>query len=182
MDREGLQDQVNQIQARKPRAMILISGIIYITLPLSCLHLMAFRLDSAGTYSYWWILYTFLFLWTYDTMAYVCGRLLGRHIIWPEISPKKTWEGAVGGLVFTMLLAVLMGYYAEGLTIFQWIGFGLIAVIAGTLGDFLESYLKRSAGVKDSGKILPGHGGVLDRIDSLLLSVPFLTLYLFLLI
>ena len=114
-------------------------------------------------------------------MAYVCGRLLGQHKIWPEISPKKTWEGAVGGLVFTMLLAVLMGYYAEGLTIFQWIGFGLIAVISGTLGDFLESYLKRSAGVKDSGKILPGHGGVLDRIDSLLLSVPFLTLYLYLL-
>jgi phosphatidate cytidylyltransferase len=113
-------------------------------------------------------------------MAYVSGRLTGRHIIWPRISPGKTWEGVVGGLVFVMGLAFIIAQYVRDLSTVEWCILGLITAIAGTVGDFLESWLKRGAGVKDSGNILPGHGGVLDRIDSLLLSAPFITLYLYL--
>ena len=98
-------DQVNRIQAWKLRIFILITGMIYLAFPLCLLHFMAFRLDPEGVFSYRWIIYMFLFLWTYDTMAYVSGKLTGRHLIWPRISPGKTWEGVIGGLVFVMGLA-----------------------------------------------------------------------------
>ena len=175
-------DQVNRIQAWRRRIFILMSGVIYLAVPLSMLHLMAFCLDPGNIFSYRWIIYTFLFLWTYDTMAYVSGRLTGRHIVWLRISPGKTWEGVLGGVVFVMGLAFVMAQFVQDLSTLEWCFFGLIAAVSGTIGDFLESWLKRSAGLKDSGNILPGHGGVLDRIDSLLFAVPFLTLYLYLLL
>ena len=175
-----IQDQVNQIQAWKLRIFILVSGTIYLAFPLSLLHIMAWELDTGNTFSYRWILYTFLFLWTYDTMAYVIGKLLGSHTIWKRVSPGKTWEGAIGGLIFIMVLAFFMARRIPELDLMEWGFFALIAAVAGTLGDFLESWMKRRAGLKDSGRILPGHGGILDRIDSLLLSTPFLTLYLYL--
>ena len=174
------QDQFNRIQARRLRLFILVSGLIYISFTLSTLYIMAYRLDPVGGFSYRWILYSLIFLWTYDTMAYVTGRLLGRHLIWKKVSPGKTWEGAAGGAIFALGVAFLMSRYVDDMGLPEWMVFGLIAIVAGTLGDFLESWMKRGAGKKDSGRILPGHGGVLDRIDSLLFSAPFLTLYLYL--
>ena len=174
-----IQDRVNQIQAWKLRLFILVSGILYLALPLSMLHLMAWELDPGNTFSYRWILFLLLFLWTYDTMAYVSGKLTGRHPMWKKVSPRKTWEGAIGGLLFLMVLVHFMSRWVPDLNLAEWGFFGLIAAVTGTLGDFLESWMKRRAGLKDSGKLLPGHGGVLDRIDSLLLSTPFITLYLY---
>ena len=175
-----LQDQINRIQLWKQRLFIIFSGMLYLALPLSLLHIMAWGLDKGGNYSYRWILYTLIFLWTYDTMAYVSGRLAGRHTIWKRISPRKTWEGAIGGVVFVLGLAFIMSGLVYDLSFLEWCWFGLIAAVTGTIGDFFESWLKRKAGLKDSGKILPGHGGVLDRFDSLLFSTPFITLYLYL--
>ena len=112
-----------------------------------------------------------------DTLAYLFGSLLGKHKIWTRVSPKKSWEGFVGGLVTTMAVIgfiVHIPYFQNDIFTNQylWMGFAFVVIIAGTFGDFTESFLKRLAQQKDSGKILPGHGGILDRMDSLLFAVP----------
>ncbi|MEO5673936.1 MAG: phosphatidate cytidylyltransferase [Chitinophagales bacterium] len=121
-----------------------------------------------------------LIIWTSDTFAYFTGSLFGRHKILPHISPKKSWEGFSGGLVFAMIAAWLLSKYFIHLDTRNWLIVALIVVIFGTIGDFVESMIKRQAGVKDSGNLLPGHGGFLDRFDALLFSVPFVTIYLLL--
>jgi phosphatidate cytidylyltransferase len=124
------------------------------------------------------MLYTFYLIWTYDTMAYVSGRLAGKHALWPGISPKKTWEGSLGGALFAILLAIVLGRFNQTMPIPAWIGLALVVVFFGTAGDLFESWLKRRTGKKDSGRLLPGHGGILDRFDSLLMATPFVNLYL----
>jgi phosphatidate cytidylyltransferase len=127
------------------------------------------------------ILLVFGLLWVNDIFAYLTGRLLGKHKLFPRISPGKTIEGSLGGLVFTVIAMVVFGHYASWLPISAAVGMAAIAVVFGTLGDLCESMLKRQAGVKDSGKLIPGHGGILDRFDSVLFSVPFIFVYLLLL-
>ena len=125
------------------------------------------------------VLLFFILLWTSDTMAYVTGRLIGRTKLWERVSPKKTWEGFIGGALF----ACGVGYFwAESLAFNPLTAalMGLVIAIFGTLGDLLESSLKRGAGIKDSGGLLPGHGGFLDRFDGVMLAAP--AVYLFLLI
>ena len=124
------------------------------------------------------VLLVFILLWTNDVFAYLSGRLLGKHKLFERISPGKTIEGSIGGLVFTMVGVIVFSHYADWLSMTQALGMGLIAVIFGSLGDLCESMLKRQAGVKDSGKLIPGHGGILDRFDSVLFSVPFIFVYL----
>ena len=116
-------------------------------------------------------------LCTNDTLAYIFGTLFGKHKIWTKVSPKKSWEGFLGGLISTMAICWLITYIAYFQndifnTSYLWAGFAFVIIIAGTFGDFAESMLKRLAQQKDSGVILPGHGGILDRIDSLLFAVP----------
>lgn len=122
------------------------------------------------------LLLLFVLVWVNDTFAYLTGRTFGRHRLWERISPKKSWEGFWGGLVCTVLVAALCGFLAKGVfggySPIMMIAIGLIVSIAGTLGDLVESLLKRTVGVKDSGNLIPGHGGILDRIDSILLVVP----------
>lgn len=119
-----------------------------------------------------------LLVWANDTFAYFAGSLLGKHRIAPEISPKKSWEGFAGGLVFALVTAyVLSGFYFS-LNPVQWMVVASLVVVFGTLGDFFESWLKRQAGVKDSGSLMPGHGGFLDRFDALIFCLPFVTIYL----
>jgi phosphatidate cytidylyltransferase len=131
------------------------------------------------SYSGEYLLYFFILLWTNDTMAYLSGKFLGRHKLWERISPKKTWEGFFGGLVFTILAAFIIRYYAKmELPMVLFLIIPIVVSVFGTLGDLAESHLKRQAGVKDSGNIMPGHGGVLDRFDGILLSVPALFLFL----
>ncbi len=120
----------------------------------------------------------FILIWVNDTFAYLVGRTLGRTKLFPSVSPKKTIEGSVGGLIFALIAAYFLSWYETKLTVMQWMAMATIIVVAGSLGDLLESKFKRMAGVKDSGAILPGHGGIWDRLDSLVFAAPFAYLIL----
>ena len=123
----------------------------------------------------------FILIWVNDSFAYLVGKTLGRHKLFPSVSPKKTIEGSLGGLLFALVGAYFLGRFVPVLEITQWVLLGLILVIMGSFGDLIESKFKRAAGIKDSGAILPGHGGMLDRLDSLVFAAPFayLTLIIF---
>ncbi len=121
----------------------------------------------------------FILIWVNDSFAYITGMLLGKHKMWERHSPNKTWEGTIGGTLFCIAAAVLAGSrFAPEIHTLGWAIIGLICSVAGTLGDLVESMFKRYCGVKDSGNIMPGHGGVLDRFDSILMAVPFVLLFL----
>ena len=152
-------------------------GILYISVPFSLLISIANNRLTELPFAYLPIFF-FIIIWVYDTFAYLVGIKFGKNRICERISPKKSWEGAIGGLFFTLLLAIILSFYFPFLTTLEWIGFATIIVIFGTLGDFAESLLKRNANIKDSGNFFPGHGGILDRFDSVLLSIPFVYLYL----
>ena len=124
------------------------------------------------------IILIFCLIWINDIFAFLSGTLLGRHKLFVRISPGKTIEGGLGGLLFTLVGMMVFCYYVDWMSIQKGMPLALIAVVFGTFGDFSESMLKRQAGVKDSGKLIPGHGGVLDRFDSILFSVPFIFVYL----
>lgn len=118
-------------------------------------------------------------LWGNDTGAYFIGSIIGKHKLFERISPNKTWEGSIGGAFFAIIVAILGGYYfATEIPIWQWAGVGLIISIFGSMGDLVESLFKRSMNIKDSGQILPGHGGILDRFDGLLIASPFVFCFL----
>ncbi len=162
-------------------------GQMYIALPFSMINVLAFQQVDGGqtTFDFLLPLSIFIFLWTNDTGAYLCGTLLGKHKLFPRISPKKSWEGSIGGGILVLVVAGVIGYFANinatphMLSIPAWVGLGLVVVVFGTWGDLVESLLKRTLGVKDSGNILPGHGGMLDRFDSSLLSIPAAVVYLY---
>lgn len=124
------------------------------------------------------ILYVFILIWVSDVMAYVVGSLWGKHKMAPLLSAGKTWEGAVGGFVFTVLAGYLLHIYFQGNTDLNWLGIGLLVGICAPCGDLIESKLKRIFNVKDSGSLIPGHGGFLDRLDSFIFVIPVLYLYL----
>ena len=119
-------------------------------------------------------------IWINDIFAYLFGSQFGKHRLFERISPKKSWEGSIGGLVFTLLAAYLLSYFSNWISLKDAMAIATIVVIFGSLGDLIESMLKRQANVKDSGKILPGHGGVLDRFDATFFAVPFVFIYLIL--
>ena len=130
--------------------------------------------------------FSFVFLWINDAGAYICGSLLGRHKLFPRVSPGKSWEGSIGGGLLVVVAAVLIWYFTEQydvndlrLTAYEWAGLGIVVVVFGTWGDLIESLFKRTLGIKDSGNILPGHGGMLDRFDSTLMAVPASVVYLY---
>jgi phosphatidate cytidylyltransferase len=116
-------------------------------------------------------------IWINDTMAYITGSVIGKTKFFPAISPKKTWEGTLGGVFFTIVAACIYGYFGHTYRLVDWVVIALIASVVGTAGDLLESRIKRMAGVKDSGRLMPGHGGILDRFDSLLMATPVVWLY-----
>ena len=117
-------------------------------------------------------------IWTNDTFAYLVGKNIGKNKLFPSVSPKKTIEGFAGGLVFTIIGGVLLAnYYIIASTLFIWIVIAAIVSIFSTLGDLIESKLKRVAGIKDTGNIMPGHGGILDRLDSIIFVIPFINLF-----
>ncbi|MDE6296314.1 MAG: phosphatidate cytidylyltransferase [Muribaculaceae bacterium] len=129
------------------------------------------------------ILLVFLMLWINDTGAYIVGSLLGRHKLFERISPKKSWEGFIGGLLFNIIAALIfcytdLFYFGLDTGIVQWIIVAVIITVFGTWGDLLESMIKRRLHIKDSGNIIPGHGGILDRIDSFLLAMPAFFIYI----
>lgn len=117
-----------------------------------------------------------ILIWTNDTFAYICGKLYGKHKLFEKISPKKTIEGFVGGLFFSMIAAIILYQYIEVTSLIYWIISAIFISVFGTVGDLIESKFKRQAGIKDSGNLIPGHGGILDRLDSFIFVAPFLLL------
>ena len=156
---------------------------MYIALPFSMLNVLAFTSDSSGVVVFNTLLplSVFVFLWMNDTGAYCVGSLIGRHKLFPRISPGKSWEGSIGGAIVVLAVAAAISIYIDDvmLTLPQWLGLGLVVVVFGTWGDLVESLFKRTLGIKDSGNILPGHGGMLDRFDSSLLAIPAAVVYLY---
>ena len=157
---------------------------MYIALPFSLINVLAFMGDKDGDIHYNYVipLSVFIFLWINDTGAYCAGSLLGKHKLFPRISPGKSWEGSIGGAVFVAIAAYIISQLSPAtaqLSPLQWIGLGLVVVVFGTWGDLVESLFKRTIGIKDSGNILPGHGGMLDRFDSSLMAIPAAAVYLY---
>ena len=157
---------------------------MYIALPFSLINVLAFNATSEGYVAFNTLLplSIFIFLWVNDSGAYCVGSLLGRHKLFPRISPGKSWEGSIGGAVFVLAVAYAISYFLDTdqmLAMPVWLGLGLVVVVFGTWGDLVESLFKRTLGIKDSGNILPGHGGMLDRFDSSLLAIPAAVIYLY---
>ena len=158
-------------------------GQMYIALPFSTINVLAFNVAADGSvvFNYLIPLCVFIFLWANDTGAYCAGSLLGRHKLFPRVSPGKSWEGSIGGAVIVLIVAFFIGRYESGtgvdtgLTVMQWMGLGLVVVVFGTWGDLVESLFKRTLGIKDSGNI----GGMLDRFDSSLMAMPASVIYLY---
>ena len=160
-------------------------GQMYIALPLSTINILAFpaQANQEVGYSYLLPLSIFIFLWVNDTGAYCTGSLFGKHKLFPRVSPGKSWEGSIGGAILVLVAAAIIGYLTEdninSISIPIWMGLGLVVVVFGTLGDLVESLFKRTLGIKDSGNILPGHGGMLDRFDSSLMAIPASVIYIY---
>lgn len=156
-----------------------IIGLFYIG--GGCIFLTMIPYQEDHTFAKILIMGIFILIWVNDSFAYLVGKSLGRHKLFPRVSPKKTIEGTLGGFIFALVAAYFMSKYETDLSLAQWIILATVIVVTGSLGDLIESKFKRSAGVKDSGAILPGHGGMLDRLDSLVFAAPFayLTLNLF---
>ncbi|NPA67521.1 MAG: phosphatidate cytidylyltransferase [Chlorobi bacterium] len=153
-------------------------GVIYVAVPMSVLNFLAFPETSGNSFSAKYLLALFVIIWINDTGAYLIGSRFGKTKLFERISPGKTWEGTIGGALFALIAGYVISLFNAELTTSQWIIFALIAVFFGTYGDLSESWLKRKAGIKDSGNIMPGHGGLLDRFDSTLFAAPVIFLYL----
>lgn len=162
-------------------------GQMYIALPFSTINVLAFNATPGGQTVFNSIvpLCIFIFLWANDTGAYCSGSLFGKHKLFPRISPGKTWEGSIGGAILVLAIAAVIHFLFPhineelGLSLPQWMGLALVIVVFGTWGDLVESLFKRTLGIKDSGNILPGHGGMLDRFDSSLMAMPAAVIYLY---
>jgi phosphatidate cytidylyltransferase len=160
-------------------AAYIFLGQTYIALPFALLNMIAFHGISGESpvYNSMMIFSLFVFIWVNDTGAYLVGVALGKHKLFERISPHKSWEGFAGGLVFTIVSALVFAHFEPEIKFYHWIGLSLSVVVFGTWGDLIESLIKRTLDVKDSGCALPGHGGYLDRVDSLLLAVYAMLFY-----
>jgi phosphatidate cytidylyltransferase len=154
-------------------------GLLYVAFPFSLLNYFALSYSSyrIGYQTHILIGY-FILLWANDTGAYAFGMSIGRNRLYPKISPKKSWEGLIGGFFTTALIAWIISLFFTNISLFHWMTIGLITAVMSVFGDLVESMFKRSIELKDSGKFLPGHGGLLDRFDGMLLSVPVVFVYL----
>lgn len=152
-------------------------GIIYVAVPVTLLINIIHPSEEIGYNPLFFVGWLMLIL-SSDSGAYLAGTAFGKHKLFERISPKKSWEGAAGGLLMSIGFAIGFAQFLDFLTIWEWIGLSVVSVVAGIYGDLVESLLKRNVGAKDSGTLLPGHGGVLDRLDSIILATPFAFVYL----
>lgn len=153
---------------------VTLTGIFYIALPLALFTLISVYGDRI--YAPWVVLTYIFIIWMNDVGAYLVGVSIGKHRLFERISPLKSWEGFFGGVAFGVATAVAAAFIM-GWDVWFWVGLAVVAVMSGVFGDLLESMFKRSAGVKDSGNLIPGHGGMLDRFDALIFSLPFVFIY-----
>lgn len=151
-------------------------GQVYLTIPFLLCNVLVFGFSSQFQPIY--LLAVFVLIWVNDTFAYLTGRTFGRHKMFERISPKKSWEGFVGGCVFAIGASFLFYVFSDLHNWLIWCVFAFVVVVFGTLGDLLESLIKRTLQVKDSGTMIPGHGGILDRIDSVIFAIPAAVVYL----
>lgn len=153
-----------------------VLGQLLVALPFALLNFIAFI--DASVYKPLIMIAVFVTIWVNDTGAYIFGISFGKHRLFERISPKKSWEGFVGGALSALASGYVFSLFIPEITLLQWLLFSEIVVVAGTFGDLLESQLKRTVHIKDSGNIIPGHGGLLDRFDSMLLAAPVIFIYL----
>lgn len=172
---------VNELFANKKHSLqniaISLAGLIYATVPLSLSNYLVFS-EFHGHYTPKLFLALLIIIWVYDSGAYLFGVSFGKHRLFERISPKKSWEGAIGGTLVAVAVSALISRYITEISMVHWIVLGFLIVVSATLGDLTESMIKRQFGVKDSGTIFPGHGGILDRFDSLLFAIPVFVCYL----
>jgi len=170
---------ISELYRNKPspfeNVALTLLGIFYIALPFG---LMNFFYLPGLHYTFIILLGYFVILWINDTFAYLFGSAFGKHRLFERISPRKSWEGSIGGAIVSIIAVWLFASFDNALPLIQWITITIIIVISGTLGDLVESMLKRSLNVKDSGTLLPGHGGILDRFDAVLISAPLIFVYI----
>ena len=155
---------------------------LYVALPFALLNVLAFQNSpetGSVTYNPILPLSIFVFIWLSDTGAYCVGSLIGKHRLFERISPKKSWEGSIGGGIFSIASSLGFAHFFPFMPGWQWVGLAIVVVIFGTWGDLTESLMKRQLGIKDSGNILPGHGGMLDRFYSALMAIPAAVVYLY---
>jgi len=159
---------------------ITVLGLLYIAVPLALMNL--FNGNAAVRFLGFpaLLLAYFILIWFYDTGAYLFGKQFGKHKFFERISPKKTWEGTLAGSFVAIATALIFAFLIKEILLIDWIVLTLLVIFFGTYGDLAESLFKRSLNIKDSGNILPGHGGILDRFDTLFLSAPFVFLYFYL--
>jgi len=162
------------------RLACIFFGQIYIALPFAALNLLAFPNSAVNppVYQWVWIIALFIFIWANDTGAYLVGSRFGKRRFWERISPKKSWEGFFGGFAFAVVFAVIFAYFHPQIAWYHWVFLSVGVVVFGVYGDLFESFIKRTVEVKDSGHSLPGHGGFLDRFDSLLFAVYAMLFYI----
>lgn len=172
---------IYELYLKKPEPFISLSltlmGVIYVSFPVSCILSLPFVASDTNSYSPVFLVAYFSLVWVFDSSAYFTGKLFGRNKLFVRISPNKTWEGLIGASVIVIALAYIYNFHL-GLQKINWIVVALVIIVFGTFGDLVKSMLKRSRHVKDSGTILPGHGGILDRFDSMFSSAPFILIYL----
>jgi phosphatidate cytidylyltransferase len=163
---------------RKPFTNIAFTflGIFYVAVPFALLNIAVF--DDNRAYNFEIMMGCLFILWASDTGAYFAGTFLGKRKLFERISPKKSWEGFFGGALLALIFAYGLSIYLHTLSVFQWMVVAIIIIVGGTFGDLVESLLKRSIEIKDSGNSIPGHGGFLDRFDGLFISAPFIVAYL----
>ncbi len=171
----GIVELYNKNSETTQNVSTAIMGLVYIVLPFSLVH---FILNNEAEYNGTTLLIIFLLIWVNDSFAYLFGVTMGKHRLWERISPKKSWEGFIGGGLTTIILSAVIGHFFMPESFIKIIGLAVIVVIFGTYGDLFESRLKRQHNIKDSGNMLPGHGGMLDRFDSFLFIIPVALVYL----
>ena len=184
---------INELYAKREEpfthAAKILVGHLYISIPIGLLSLIALNSYNIifDNYSPVLLFALLVIIWVYDTGAFVTGMTFGKHRLFERISPKKSWEGFWGGVGFALLaawgvFAILENQVFDGISnhmnLYEWLGFAAIVVVSATMGDLTESLLKRTYGIKDSGKILPGHGGMMDRFDSVFMAAPAAYIYL----
>lgn len=155
-------------------------GVAYVGFPFATILFFTAPPQTGYEYSFEILIGFLLLQWVNDSGAYFAGSLFGKHKMFPRVSPKKSWEGLMGGVVLSLIVAWLIFLLLGTISLYAWLGMSIIVSIFGTFGDLVESLYKRTVGVKDSGNLLPGHGGFLDRFDSILFSAPATWAFLYL--